>query len=127
MATLFVSSPAFDQVHLAHIAQRRIAGDAARLDRRLGEQRLRADFAARQLDVVERDAAAALGELERNRATEPRRAAGHDDDATPQSFRVALGLGSLLYRRGGGRAPPSARRPGIGTRGAQGVRTYVRT
>ncbi len=86
-----------DQFHLAHIAQCGITRHAARLDCRLGEERLRADFASRHLDVIECDAAAVLRELERHCAAESGSAAGDDGDPASKGLRRSLGLRSLLY------------------------------
>src|SRR5204863_7618978 len=103
-----------------------LARTAARFDGRRGAKRLRADVAPRHIDVVERDAAAGLRELERNGAAETGGAAGHDGDPASEALGLLLRLRALLH--GGRHRVAPTRRPGIRTGGgAQGVRTYVRT
>ena len=63
------------------------------LDRRFGEQRLRRDVAAGEVDVVEADGGAALGQLEADGAPQSGGAARHERDAAGQLFRATLGSG----------------------------------
>ena len=107
---LRLGDEALDLVVAAHVAARRVDGDAQRLDGGLGEQRLGGDVAPGQVEVVEGDRGAALRELEAGRPAQPGGAAGHDDDAAGQALADALRIGPFLChgrpcRRGGRRLP----------------------
>src|SRR5207249_5355217 len=80
-----------------------IDGDALRADGRFGEQRLRADVALGELDVVEGDRDALPGELEAGGAPQASRAAGDDRDAALNRLGEPLRPGLFL---GHGHAPP---------------------
>src|SRR6266568_3170013 len=98
----------FDQLHLPHVAQRRVTRHAVGFDRGLRKQRLRADLPSRHLDVVEGDAATVLREFQRDRPAEAGRAAGHDNDSSFDRLGGSLRLVSFLNCRRRRFAPPPA-------------------
>jgi hypothetical protein len=85
-----------DLIGPANVAMLGVDRDAVRLDGGFGEQGLRRDVAPGEIHVVEGDGRAALGQLEADRASQPRRPAGHDGDASGEAFTRDLRIGPLL-------------------------------